>query len=230
MVHVTIVVSVLALLLGMSGLASCQGIPACYPAPYPADGSCDTRPSLPRVVKTVQVDVPVPCPPPAPCAPYPCCAPPCPAPCPTRPVKVQVEVVVRPEPCGQKRQGADDGLDLGPMGPVVGLMAAIMATPIQLLEGIFPGFGPCVRPRPMLSPSPGAPGFGSPLRGASPFAPGADTPPTLPVSRVSPAPVAPCPSCVPPAACGPFHSPAPVLQRVPQRSVCRPFAGGGNAR
>jgi len=78
----------------------CQGIPGCYPQPYPALKPC-TPSSPPPISRTVQVDVPLPCGPvvcgaPMPCPPNPC------APPPPRPVQVRVDVVVRPEtpkPC-----------------------------------------------------------------------------------------------------------------------------------
>lgn len=93
------------LILVICNLGFSQGTAGCYPPCAPSVQSCPMNcPSPPApVTKTVQVDVPVPCAPPvrcmpAPlCSPYQCCPPPCPPPCPTRPVRVRVDVVVRPE-------------------------------------------------------------------------------------------------------------------------------------
>jgi len=123
-----------------------QNIPACYPSPFPAVRSRDMGRSAPPIGRTVQVDVPVPCAPVGcgPVMPYPahpCCPPVC-AP-PTRPVQVRVDVRVQPEPYGQ--QPPDDRVcrDYGGLGPVIGLAAATLALPIQILEGIVP---PACRP------------------------------------------------------------------------------------
>ena len=90
----------------------CQGVPGCYPGiGYPSK-SFQPRHRVAPIVRTVRVDVPAPCVPPPCCMPITKCAPgfcgppPCRPPCPTRPVRVRVEVVVKPEgrkPCVPKR-------------------------------------------------------------------------------------------------------------------------------
>jgi hypothetical protein len=165
MVPVTIVVSVLAVLLGMGCSASCQGIPGCYPVPYPTAGSCETRPPVQSTVRTVQVDVPVPCSPAmgctpaAACAPYGCCRPPCPAPCPPQPVKVQVEVVVRPEapkPCAPQTFCCENPPVFEPIFyHAAWMLRSMVLAPLGLGECIL-GHGmpcqACPRPTPLSCP------------------------------------------------------------------------------
>jgi hypothetical protein len=100
--------SFVLIFLTSSGSGLCQGLPGCHPPLLPVGNPCVTICPAPPVTRTVQVDVPAPCAPvpcysPMPCPPFPCAQPVCPPPpCPTRPVRVRVDVVVRPEvrkPC-----------------------------------------------------------------------------------------------------------------------------------
>jgi hypothetical protein len=95
------------LCIAANGLGICQAPHPGFPGMYPGNNPCKFQPREEPVSRTVEVPVPVPAPPiscaPHPCAPYPPCGVACPPP-PTQPVKVRVEVVVRPEepkPCPQ---------------------------------------------------------------------------------------------------------------------------------
>jgi hypothetical protein len=125
---------------------------ACHPQPAP-------RP----VSRTVEVNVPVPCPSPAPCVPvqacgprpcYPpvsCCPPPCPPPCPTKPVKVQVDVVVRPEtpkPCTPQRYCCENPPVFEPIFyHAAWTLQSLVAAPLGLGECIL-GHGAIRQPVP----------------------------------------------------------------------------------
>jgi hypothetical protein len=214
MMRITIFFGLFIMLLATSGPALSQGIPACYPGPLPAFSQCGPSRPAPPISRTVQVDVPVPCPPvscgpPMPRPPYPCAPPVCaPPPCPTRPVQVRVDVVVRPEPCGQARLDGKECLDPGPLGPVLCGLAQILVAPIRALERCLPGPGRCPQQDPWCSSGPVCPPQGGPQlppAGSGPFA--------QPVAW-SPAPMAPV------AGRAPFqHSSAVCL---PGQKVCQP--------
>jgi hypothetical protein len=229
MMHITIFLSLFIMLLATSGPALGQGIPGCYPPPFPATQPCAASRPAPPITRTVQVDVPVPCPPvgcsaPMPYPAYPCGPPACASPCPTRPVEVRIDVRVRPEPCGQKPPIPQGCLDLGPMRPVVELVAATMAVPIRVLEMIFPGSVRCTPPRPILGPPPVVPPVGCPPPVIPQVAPGT----AMPLSRAAawrPTSAAALlyTKCDPPSPYERFQGAARSPQRAASRPVYRPF-------
>jgi len=202
---------------GVAGF--CQGVPGCYPQPLPAMKPCAPNRPAP-ISRTVQVEVPVPCAPtacggPMLCPPQPCGQPACAPPSPTRPVQVRVDVVVRPEPCARRPPVPEGCLDLGPMAPLVGLVAGIMAVPIRILETVFPGSGPCTPSGLKLGPPPKGCFTGYPLPARAQLAPGAA------MFVRDPASWGPTTSATPP--CGPSQRHIGSAQRASLHPVCRPF-------
>ncbi len=133
-------IGALVLLVALAASGNCQVSHAWVPGNPPGVNSfCQPQLPQPRpVVRTVQVDVPTPCAPPmrfmaAPvCGPYPCCAPPCP----TRPVRVRVEVVVRPEgrrPCCPQRDCCENPPVFEPIFyHAAWMLKSIVAAPLGL--------------------------------------------------------------------------------------------------
>lgn len=125
-----------------SGL--CQGVPGCFPRPYPPAQQCTGPRPEPPITRTVQVDVPMPCPPapcgpPMVCRPHPCAPPVCaPPPCPTKPVQVRVDVVVRPEApkrCAPQTFCCENPPVFEPiLCQAAGLIHALIAAPLGLGE------------------------------------------------------------------------------------------------
>lgn len=177
MLRLCTVLGLALLILGPSATVFCQVIPGCHPVPYQTPKPCAQSRPAPTIARTVQVDVPVPCARVA-CfpvnhyAPISCSPPVCSQPPSTRPVQVRVEIRVRPEPCGPKPQ--DTRLCADPLRPVFGLVAATMAVPIRILEGMLPlphrcaplmpvcgnVFPPlCAAPAPICGPAMPAPAY-----------------------------------------------------------------------
>ncbi len=214
-----------ALILVVATCGACfgQGAPGCYPATYPAFQRCCPCPQEAPITRRVEVEVPVPCAPvmcapPTVCAPpnmcipagpYPCCRP-CPAPptCEPRPVRIKIDVRVRPEMCGAMPPPQQECLDLGPLRPVVGLLAATMAAPVQILESMFPGSVSCA---PIKI-----------FRALPQFASGCTMPSVYPVS-CGPPPCAypPITKCAPPYAYGCIQGTTCPPQRVAHRPIYR---------
>jgi hypothetical protein len=122
-------------------------------------GLCPQQ-SPPRPVsRTVEVNVPVPCPAPAPCMQSNACAPPpcypvmpcCPPPCPTTPVKVRVDVVVRPEspkPCMPQRYCCENPPVFEPIFyHAAWMLKSIVSAPLGLGECML-GHGTIPKPCP----------------------------------------------------------------------------------
>ena len=162
MMRITIFFSLFIMLLATSGPVLCQGVPGCYPVSYPVANRCDTRPPVPPITRTVQVDVPVPCPPLAGCmpvsasSPHPCSPSPCPPPCPTRPVQVRVDVVVRPDapkPCAPQSFCCENPPVFEPIFyQAAGLVQSLIAAPLALGEMFMAH--PVPMPMPVPSPMP----------------------------------------------------------------------------
>ncbi len=139
----------------------CQGIPYWYAPPFPAKTPC-VRSGPPPISRTVQVDVPVPCPPARcgpqlPYRPHPCAPPACAPPPPTRPVRVRIDVRVRPEACGKGQCAAGECRNLGALAPLVELTRRALAAPICILESVCPGIDWCAPVRPLCGPPPFGP-------------------------------------------------------------------------
>jgi hypothetical protein len=209
MSRLTVFLGVIAILVGMSVPAASQGIPECYPACYPPTKNCNNQQPARPITRTVQVDVPVPCCPPMGCAPVtgcpaPCGPMPCPPACPTQPGNVKGDVRIRPESaCAQPPQN-NECWDPGPLGPVIGLLAATMAAPIQALDTLFPG--PARFRRPCGPAGPGCP---------PPYPPQCGPCPVVPASLVYP-------NCVPQVPCGGFRGVAVAPRNAVQRPYCAP--------
>ena len=198
-------VGVVLAILAANTVGVCQVAQPMFPGYRPGVNPCGPQARSEPVVRTVQVDVPVPCVPPAGCVPvtarlpYPCCPPPCPPPCPTRPVKVQVDVVVRPEapkPCVPERLCCENPPVLEPIVcQAVALVQSVIAAPLALGE-LFMAH-PVPKPMPVPRPVPCW------LQPAA-----------MPSACVPQPPVAQCvPPCPPLAWCGPPGPPAKVKAR-----------------
>ncbi len=174
MLRATILLSSV-ILLASSLPGMCQGIPGCFPTKCVPYKSCAPQPRPAPIVRTVRVDVPAPCPPisrcmPAPiCAPQSRCLPPCPPPCPTRPVRVRVEVVVKPErrkPCVPQRFCCENPPVFEPIFcSAARILQSVVLAPLGLGQSIL-GHGvrrvPCPPPTPIACrpcPPPPCPGF-----------------------------------------------------------------------
>jgi len=198
------------MLLATSVTGFCQGIPGCYPQHIPAVKPCvPDRPA--PISRTVQVDVPVPCAPLAcnvriPCPPQPCVLPACGPPCPTQPVRVRVDVVVRPEapkPCVPERFCCENPPVFEPIFcQAASLVESLIAAPLALGETLMGH--PVPLPMPAARP---VPCWHVPAAMASPcFQP----PPTTKC-------MVPCPLQ---ARCAPPESP-----KARARPVCVPYSG-----
>ncbi len=155
---------VIIFLSGLTGF--CQGIPQWSPTNCRRPPiACPHPPAVRPTVRTVQVDVPAPCPP-AQCGypihyrPHPCAPPACAPPPPTRPVRVRVDVVVRPE---KPKQGCPQRYCC--MNPPVfepvfcraaGVLRSMLLAPLCIGER-FLGHGtarpPCPPPIPIECPA-----------------------------------------------------------------------------
>jgi hypothetical protein len=143
----------------------CQGIPGCYPQPFPTINPCaPTRPT-PPISRTVRADVPVPYGPP-PCGSVPpnLCAPPSCAPLPpTRPVQVRVDVVVRsetPKPCAPQRFCCENPPVFEPFFcQGAALVQSLLAAPLALGERLMGHRVPVCIPSPQCPPPAYCPGF-----------------------------------------------------------------------
>lgn len=188
--HFRVWLSVVVCLAAFAGNGDCQVSRNWMPQNARGNHPCYPSQTAPKAAtSTVQVDVPVPC---APscipqtgCSPYPCCPPPCPRPCQTQPVKVKVEVVVRPETpkcCAPQRFCCENP----PVFEPVFYHAAWMLRSL------------------VLAPL----GLGNRMLGHCP--PRVPLPPPVPVACV-PCQVAPCPppayGCRPPLPCPPPQPP-----------------------
>jgi hypothetical protein len=206
----------------------CQGIPGCYPPPYPAIRPY-APPSPPPVTRTVQVDVPVPCGPVSCDAPMSCpqnpCAPRVYPPPQPQPVQVRVDIRVRPEPCGQQRPDQSVCRDYGALGPIIGMTAAIMSAPIRLLERMFPGPRWPRPPQGPLGPQGAPPHWGHPLAPPARFVSG------CPMPACAPVPVCESPTPVPAyQKCVPRRGGRTVVQPADPRCLPGPFAVGEMGR
>lgn len=139
----------------------CQGIPGYHPANCFPPKPIPRGPQVAPIVRTMQVNVPAPCPPPIRCGPMGACSPSfrCPPPCPTRPVRVRVEVVVRPEarkPCVPQRYCCENPPVFEPiLCRAAGMLRSMVLAPLGLGECIL-GHGvprvPCPPPIPVACP------------------------------------------------------------------------------
>lgn len=153
-------VGVVFIFLATNTLGVCQVAQPAFPAYQPGVNPCKPQPRPQRAVRTVQVDVPVPCLPPRACMPvaacpsYPGCPPPCPPPCQTRPVRVRVDVVVRPEapkPCVPKRFCCENPPVFEPIVcQAVGMVQSLIAVPLALGEKLMGH--PVPKPLPVPTP------------------------------------------------------------------------------
>lgn len=145
----------LSLIIGCGAFA--EAMPPAFPSPCPPRQAC--APSPPPITRTVHVDVPAPCPPP-PCG-YrnPCGPPTCAPPPPTRPVRVRVDVVVRPEAekqCLPKRYCCENPPIFEPIFcRAAEMLRSLIVAPLGLGER-FLGHGfprpPCPPPTPIACP------------------------------------------------------------------------------
>ncbi len=147
------------LVLATCNSGHCQGIPRFCPPCVPGVHLCPMNQPVPPapITKTVQVDVPAPCTPPMRCIPSPVCSPyqgcppSCPPPCPTRPVRVRVEVVVRPEsprPCMPQRYCCENPPVFEPIFyHAAWMLKSILCAPLSLGECML-GHGPIRQPLP----------------------------------------------------------------------------------
>ncbi len=180
----------------------CQGIPQWCPPDRYRSNPCVQRPTVRPIVRTVQVDVPAPCPtvscgPALPWRPHPCAPPTCAPPPPTRPVRVRIDVRVRPESCGQGQHAQVGCRNFGALTPFMELMRRALAAPINILETMCPGMPRCGMPPPPCGPP-----------------------------SCMPSPCGPAPMC-PPAPCGPMpcRYPQKVKCSTAGYAPCPPACG-----
>jgi hypothetical protein len=163
MLRLVVFLSFVLFLLTSSGSGLCQGLPGCYPPPpLPVRNPCVTSCPTPPITRTVQVDVhapctPVPCCSPMPCPSFRCAQPICPPPpCPTRPARVRVDVVVRPEapkPCVPQTFCCENPPVFEPIFyQAAALVQSLVAAPLGLGER-FMGH-PVPLPLPVPTPMP----------------------------------------------------------------------------
>lgn len=149
------IVVFLALVLGNGMPAWGQSVPGCYPRFCPLPPAMLGKAQGEPIRRTVQVDVPIPCTPMA-CPPGGAYQPPAGIPTracqlnlcypplsPTRPIEVNIDVRVRPEPCRPPEPARPARRDFGALGPIIGMAAATLTVPIRLLESVFPGWDRC---------------------------------------------------------------------------------------
>lgn len=141
MSRMCIVIGVVSFCLMTGSLGICQMIPVSCPPPCPPPN----RPVQP-ITRTVQVEVPVPC------APVGCGALACSPPCQSQPVRVKVDVRVRPEGCSPRTP--DTALTSDPLRPLFGLVAGTLAAPFRVLESVLPSQRTCLPCGPKCGPIP----------------------------------------------------------------------------
>lgn len=219
---VCLCVSVLVLVLAAPGHG--QLVRPCIPGNAPGyTGSCPQQSAPKTVSRTVEVNVPVPCPQPCfpvqACAPSPscqpmsCCPPPCPPPCPTKPVRVRVDVVVRPESpkcCMPQRYCCENPPVFEPIFyHAAWMIKSIVAAPLGLGNCML-GHGTIRQPLP------------PPIPVACIPCPIACYPP--PANMCAP----PVPQCMPPCQpivqqCSALGRPVPQVSGCPPRKAIRPI-------